>query len=114
MTGLLFSFLVGIYGGFYGAMAGTFMLYVLLFFFNQTFLVGTATLKICSMMMTTTAAMVFASKGAIDYPMAGSMFIGWAVGSDFGAHYSDRIGNIWIKRLFVVIVLIMAIRLIIS
>ncbi len=61
--------------------------------------------------MTTMAAVVFARKGAIDYAMAAAMFFGCAVGSYIGAHYSDRIGNVWIKRWFILIVLIMVIKL---
>ncbi|HVP80632.1 MAG TPA: sulfite exporter TauE/SafE family protein [Thermodesulfobacteriota bacterium] len=112
-AGIFITFIIGIYGGFYGAMAGTFLLYVLLSVFDQTFLEGTATLKLTSLMMTTMAAVVFAGKGAIDYPKAGAMFLGCAVGSYFGAHYSDRIGNVWIKRLFIFIVLIMVVKLLI-
>jgi uncharacterized membrane protein YfcA len=112
-VGIFFSFIIGIYGGFYGAMAGTFLLYVLLFIFKRTFLEGTATLKLSSLMMTTMAALVFAIKGAIDYPLAAAMFLGCAIGSYFGAHYSDRIGNVWIKRLFIAIVLIMVVKLLI-
>jgi len=111
-AGIFISFIIGIYGGVYGAMAGTFFLYVLLFIFNRTFLEGTATLKLPSLMMTTMAALVFAIKGAIDYPLAAAMFLGCAIGSYFGAHYSDRIGNVWIKRLFIAIVLIMVVKLI--
>ena len=112
-TSILISLGIGIYGGFYGAMAATLFLYVLLFIFKRTFLESTATLKPSSFMMTTMAATVFASKGAIHYPMAGAMFLGCAIGSYFGAHYSDRIGNVWIKRIFILIVLIMAIKLMI-
>ena len=113
-VGLFFSFIVGIYGGFYGAMAGTLLMYICLFTFKQTFLEGTATFKLSSLMMTTMAAFVFARKGAIDYPMAIAMFLGCAIGSYAGAHYSDRIGNVWIKRLFILIVLLMVIKLLIS
>jgi len=113
-VGLFFSFIVGIYGGFYGAMAGTLLMYICLFTFKQTFLEGTATFKLSSLMMTTMAAVVFARKGAIDYPMAIAMFLGCAIGSYAGAHYSDRIGNVWIKRLFILIVLLMVIKLLIS
>jgi uncharacterized membrane protein YfcA len=112
--GIFMSFIVGIYGGFYGAMAGTFLLYIALFPFKQTFLEGTATLKPSSFMMTLMAAFVFARKGAIDYPMAIAMFLGCAIGSYIGAHYSDRIGNVWIRRLFILIVLIMVIKLLFS
>lgn len=112
-AGVPITFFIGVYGGFYGAMAGTFLLYVLLFIFRRTFLEGTATVKLTSLMMTTMAAVVFAGKGAIDYPMAAAMFLGCGVGSYIGAHYSDRIGNVWIKRLFILIVLIMVIKLLI-
>jgi uncharacterized membrane protein YfcA len=94
-------------------MAGTFLLYVLLFIFEQTFLEGAATVKLTSLMMTTMAAAVFAGKGTIDYPMAAAMFLGCAIGSYLGAHYSDRIGNVWVKRLFILIVLIMVLKLLI-
>ena len=112
-VGIFISFLIGIYGGFYGALSGTFLLYVILFIFGRTFLESAATQKLASLMMTTMAAVVFAGKGAIDYPMAGAMFLGCAVGSYVGAHYSDRIGNVWIKRLFIFIVLIMVGKLLI-
>lgn len=112
--GVFLSFLIGIYGGFYGAMAGTFLLYLSLFVFRQTFLEGTATLKLPSFMMTMMAAFIFARKGEIHYPLAGAMFLGCAIGSYLGAHYSDRIGNIWIKRLFIFIVLMMSLRLLIQ
>ena len=113
-VGLFMSFVVGIYGGFYGAMGGTFLLYISLFTFKQTFLEGTATIKLSSLMMTMMAAFVFARKGAIDYAMAIAMFLGCAIGSYIGAHYSDRIGNVWIKRLFIFIVLAMVVKLLIS
>ena len=110
-VGLGIAFLVGIYGGFFGVMAGTFALYVLLFVFRQSFLRGAATAKISSFMLTTTAAIVFAYKGAIHYRMAVAMFSGCAIGSYIGVHYSDRVGNVWIRRLFIAIVLIMVIKL---
>ena len=113
-VGVFMSLIVGVYGGFYGAMAGTFLLYIVLFTFGQTLLEGTATMKLASLMMTMMAAFVLARKGAIDYPMGVAMFLGCAIGSYIGAHYSDRIGNVWIKRLFIGIVLIMVVKLLIS
>jgi hypothetical protein len=112
--GIFLAFLVGTYGGFYGAGAGTFLAYLLILVFGQTFLESAATLKVASIMMTLTSALTFASKGAIHFPMAASMFAGSFIGSYFGAYYSDRIGNIWIKRIFVGIVLMMVIKLLTS
>jgi uncharacterized membrane protein YfcA len=104
-------FLIGIYGGFYGPMAGTFLCYVLIAWFGQTFLESAATFKIGSLFLTTMAASVYASKGAIHYPMAAAMFGGSCIGSYIGVHYADRIGNVWIKRLFVLLILIMIAKL---
>ena len=56
---------------------------------------------------------VFALHGVIIYSLGIALFIGAFIGSYIGAHYSDRIGNVWIRRLFFVVVLIMAMKLII-
>jgi hypothetical protein len=56
-------------------------------------------------------AATYAYHGAICLPLALVMFAGSCVGSYVGAHYSDRIGNVWIKRLFIGIILIMAMKL---
>lgn len=100
-VGTLLSFVVGMYGGFYGAGAATFLAYILILVFGQTFLESAATLKIASIMMTLTSALTFAAHGAVHYPLAASMFLGSFIGSTAGAYYSDRIGNIWIKRIFI-------------
>ncbi len=112
--GVFLSLLAGVYGGFYGASAGTFLAYILILVFGQTFLESAGTLKIGSIAMTTTAALTFACHGVIHYPLAIAMFMGSFIGSFAGAHYSDRIGNVWIKRLFIAVVLVMAVKLLIS
>lgn len=112
--GIFLSLLVGIYGGFYGAGAGTFLAYILILVFGLTFLESAATLKIASVLMTLTSALTFASHGAIHYPLAASMFAGSFIGSYVGAYYSDRIGNVWIKRIFIGVVFIMVIKLLMS
>jgi uncharacterized membrane protein YfcA len=58
------------------------------------------------------AACVFAYRGAIDYSLALSMFTGCFIGSWFGAYYADRIGNVWIKRLFILLLFLMILKLI--
>jgi uncharacterized protein len=113
-TGIFLALIVGIYGGFYGAGGGTFLSYILILVFGQTFLESAATLKIASIMMTLTSALTFASHGAIHYPFAFSMFAGSFIGSYFGSYYADRIGNLWIKRIFIGIVFIIVIKLLTS
>ena len=111
--GALMTLFVGIYSGFYGAMAGTFLFYILLMWFRQTFLESAATLKVTGFFMNTMAATVFAMNGAVDYSLGIALFAGNFIGSFIGAHYSDRLGNVWIKRLFILIILIMIIKLVV-
>jgi uncharacterized membrane protein YfcA len=113
IIGAFLSFLISIYSGFYGAGAGTLLTYVLIIFFGQTFLEGAATRKIAQFISTAMAIVIFAIGGVIHYPLGIALFIGNLIGSYIGAHYSERIGNIWIKRLFFAVVSIMAIKLLV-
>ena len=105
VVGAALSFLVGIYGGFYGAMAGTFSIYILIAWFRQTFIQSAASQKIGSIFMTVTASIVFALNNAVNYYLGLAMLTGCLVGSYLGAHYADRIGNVWVKRMFIVFII---------
>ncbi|MHB8773346.1 MAG: sulfite exporter TauE/SafE family protein [Syntrophales bacterium] len=109
--GSFLSLAVGVYGGFYGAGAATFLAYILIIVFGQTFLESAGTLKVGAIALSLTSALTYAAYGAIHYPLAASMFLGSFIGSTVGAYYSDRIGNVWIKRIFIGVVLIMAVKL---
>ena len=71
------------------------------------------TRKIMTLLVTAAATFIFIVGGVIDYPIGISLFLGMSLGSYIGAHYSDKIGNVWIKRLFFMIVIIMAIKLLV-
>ncbi|MFH1489015.1 MAG: sulfite exporter TauE/SafE family protein [Pseudomonadota bacterium] len=110
-TGGILCFIIGVYGGFYGAMAATFLAYVLIIWFGQTFIQSAANIKVASLSMTTSASIVFFMKGSIHFPLGIVMFSGCLCGSYLGAHYSDRIGNLWIKRFFLAVLTIMLLKM---
>lgn len=112
--GAVLSFLVGIYGGFYGALAGTFVLYILILWFRLTFIQSAATLKIGSVFMTVTAATIFSIHNAVNYSLGAAMFAGCLIGSYLGSHYAERIGDVWVKRMFTAFIIIAVIKLILS
>ncbi len=105
------SFLVGIYGGFYGAGAGTFLFYILILIFGETFMESAGTHKIANFSFSAMAAAIFAYKGVINYIWAIPLFIGSFAGSFVSAYYSDKIGNAWLKRIFFVVVSAAVIKL---
>ncbi|MBW1973211.1 MAG: hypothetical protein DRG20_05015 [Deltaproteobacteria bacterium] len=112
IIGISLSFFLGIYGGFYGAGTGTFFSYLLILLFGETFLKSAGTRKIATLLLSIVATLIFAFHGVILYYVAIVLFTGRFIGSYIGAHYSDKIGNLWLKRLFFLTVLIMAIKLI--
>ena len=111
VIGAVLGFFLGIYSGFYSGGAGIFLAYILVLLFKQTFLEIAATRKIPHFFSAVMSGIVFAVHGVIIYSLGISLFLGTFIGSYIGAHYSDKIGNIWIKRLFFGIVLIMGIKL---
>lgn len=111
LLGGFLSLLSGIYGGFYGAGMGTLMSYIMILVFRQTFLESAANTKVAGIMMSVISGATYAYHGAIHFPLAMAMFAGSCIGSYVSAQYSDRIGNVWIKRCFITIALIMAITL---
>jgi hypothetical protein len=111
LIGAVLGFFLGIYSGFYGAGSATLSAYILILLFRQTFLESAATRKIPHLFSPVTSGAVFALHGVIVYSLGIPLLIGTFIGSYIGAHYSDRIGNVWIKRLFYLFVLIMAIKL---
>jgi uncharacterized membrane protein YfcA len=109
--GTLLSLLNGFYTGFYGVMSGTFVSYILIFLFGQTFLESAGTRKVATVFSSVMATMVFVVHGVVNYPMGVTLFLGSSLGSYLGANYSDRIGDVWVRRLFIGVVLAMSLKL---
>ena len=114
IIGAILSFIVGIYGGFYGAMGGTFSMYILIAWFGQTFIQSAATQKIASISMTVPAATIFSLHDAVDSHLGLAMLGGCLVGSYLGAHYAERIGNVWVKRMFLIFIVVALTKMIFS
>jgi uncharacterized membrane protein YfcA len=111
VLGVLLLLFVGVYNGFYGGGGGTLLSYVVILVFQQTFLESAANSKVASVMSPGISAATYAYNGFVNFPVALTMFIGSCLGSYIGARYSDRIGNVWIKRIFIGVVLVMVVKL---
>tara|TARA_Y100000294_G_scaffold146542_1_gene142139 strand:- start:3707 stop:4453 length:747 start_codon:yes stop_codon:yes gene_type:complete len=111
LIGGVLSFFVGVYGGFYGAGMGTFMIYILILLFGQSFIQGAATNKISLVLLGLMAATVFIFNKVVLFEFAAVIFIGSFIGGYISSHYAEKIGNRYIKWLFVLVVGIMALKL---
>jgi hypothetical protein len=113
LLGVALIFFLGIYTGFYGAGAGTFFAYIMVLLLGLTFIENAATASPTMLFVTLVSAAYFIIEGIILYDVALALFLGNLAGAYVGAHYAERIGNVWIKRLFTVVVLVMVAKLLI-
>ena len=112
--GVTLYLLVQVLAGFFGGGTGTLIFYILMSFFGVTIIQAAATQVLPFMLLTVSSLLVFAAKGIIDYRMGIVLLAGTAVGGYLGAHVAIRSGEIWVRRLFAVVVLASATRLLLS
>lgn len=112
IAGAAISFAIGLYGGFYGGGFATLLSYLLVLFFGQTFLESAGTRKIAGTAIIAVSALILGLNNMITYSVGIPVFLTTSMGSYIGAHYSTKIGNVWIKRMFFVAVLLMSLELI--
>jgi len=101
---------LGIFGGFFSS-TGVWFSYVYLYYYGLTFLQTTATRKISGFAIVLVSLAIFIPHGLVVWPIGLAMFAGGGLGAYIAAHYSKRIGNIWIRRVFAAVVLASAVRI---
>lgn len=111
VLGAILSFAVGIYGGFYGGGFATLQSYVLILLFGQTFIESAATRKVASILVIGVTAVILGMNGKIDYALGIPLTISSSLGGYLGAHYATKLGNVWVKRMFFAVVLLMSAKL---
>ncbi len=101
-AGAILSFVLGGYIGFIGLAAGTFLIYMGIFVFGQTLLQSSATIKIPGFISNLGSVIILVLNGKMLWLIGAVLFMSMAIGSYIGAHYSDKIGNVWLKRIFII------------
>ena len=108
------AFAVGFYGGFYGAGIGTFISYILILLFGQTFIQSAGTNKMPIFFLNLITAVIFIYQGIVLFWAAAVIFAGSFIGGYIGTSYSEKIGNKYLKWLFISVAGIMALQLLLS
>ncbi len=100
---ILFQFLVSIYGGFFGAGIGILMLATLGFIGLTDIHQMNALKNILGSLINVVASIMFISRGLVDWPKVGVMTLGAIAGYYLGSHYSQKIPQIWVRRIVLAI-----------
>jgi len=112
VLGTAFAFLVGLYWGFFGGGGMTLFTIFLTVSFGLSFLQSVGTSNVAMGLASAIAVIIFFLSGAVHLGIGLAMAAAMASGAWIGSYLSIRAGNVWIRRLFSVVILFFAIKLI--
>lgn len=106
----ILTFLLGIYGGLYSGGYVTILTAVCVAFFGMTFSEAVASTKFINIFSSVVATAVFAWQNLIDYKLGIILAVTMFVGAYIGAHYATRLNDLWLKRIFLTTVFLLAVK----
>ncbi len=106
----ILTFLLGIYGGLYSGGYTTMLTAVYVAFFGMTFSESVASTKLINVFSSAIATIIFMWQGLIDYKLGLILAITMFIGAYIGANVVTKLSDIWLKRIFITVVLILAVK----
>lgn len=94
------TFLLGIYGGFFSGGYVTIPTAIYVAVFRFTFVEAVATTKLMNLFSSAVATGVFMWHGLVSYKLGLILGVTMFVGALLGARFAIRIGNVWLRRIF--------------
>lgn len=106
----ILTFALGVYGGLYSGGYVTMLTAVYVAFFGMTFSESVASTKLINIFSSLIATAIFMWQGLVDYKLGFILAVTMFVGAYIGAHVVTKISDIWLKRIFIATVLILAVK----
>jgi len=111
LLGFVLTFALGIYGGFFSGGYVTLLTAVFVAFFGMTFIQAISTTKMVNVFSSLVAALVFMWQGLVDYRLGGLLGAAMFAGAFIGGYVTLRLSNVWLRRVFLTAVIILALKL---
>jgi uncharacterized protein len=111
--GYITTFLLAIYGGFFSGGYVTLLTVAFVILFGMTFLQAVATTKVVNIFSSGIATIVFLRRGMVDIKLGVILGIVMFMGALLGGRIVLRLSSIWLRRIFVATVLLLAIRMVV-
>lgn len=108
----ILTFLLGIYGGLYSGGYVTILTTVFVAMFGMTFTEAVANTKIINVFSSLIASIIFAWQGLIDYKLGIILAVTMFISAYVGARIVTKLNDVWLKRIFLTTVLILAVKII--
>jgi uncharacterized membrane protein YfcA len=109
-AGYVATFVLGIYGGFFSGGYVILLTAAYVAFFRMTFVEAVAITKVLNCFSSFVAAAVFAAQGLIDWNLGVILSAAAFAGGLVGATLAQRIGNVWLRRVFLAAVIALAVK----
>jgi uncharacterized protein len=100
------TFALGIYGGLYSGGYVTMLTAVYVAFFGMTFSESVASTKLINIFSSLIASVIFMWQGLVDYRLGLILAVTMFAGAYLGAHVVTKLSDVWLKRIFISVVLI--------
>jgi uncharacterized membrane protein YfcA len=102
------AFFLAVYGGLYSGGYVTILTAVLVAFSGMTFGESIAATKLINVFSSGIATIVFMWQGLVDYRLGIILGVAMFAGAYVGAHYATRMNEVWLRRIFLATVLVLA------
>jgi uncharacterized membrane protein YfcA len=107
-AGLIAMFLLAIYGGLYSGGYVTILTAALVAFFGMTYGGAIAATKLINVFSSGIATLVFMWQRLVDYELGAILAVTMFFGAYVGAHYATKMNDVWLRRIFLTAVFILA------
>ena len=104
------TFLLGIYGGLYSGGYVTVLTAVLVAFYGMSYAGAVANTKFINVLSSSVATIVFMWQGLVDYRLGIVLGVTMFAGAYVGAHYVTKLNEVWIRRIFLAAVVLLAVK----
>ena len=103
-------FVLGIYGGLFSGGYVTVLTVVCVAIAGMTYSEAVASTKLINVFSSGIATIVFMWQGLVDYRLGLILGITMFVGAYVGAHYATRLSDVWLRRVFLTTILLLALK----
>lgn len=105
------TFLLGVYGGLYSGGYVTILTAVCVAFFGMSFTEAVASTKLINVFSSLVATGIFMWQGLVDYKLGLILAVTMFVGAYIGAHSAAKMNEVWLKRIFLGTVFLLAVKI---
>ena len=108
--GLFVTFLLAIYGGLYSGGYVTILTAVFIAFLGMTYSQSVGSTKLVNVFSSSIATLVFMWQGLVDYKLGAILAVTMFLGAYVGAHYAVKMNEVWLRRIFLITVVLLAVK----